>query len=379
MTDVCRWLLCTLAVAASISVGAALTGQAAEPRALAQTSAVVNRGVVELITVRSGDASVRMAEEIAGIIDDGSTRRLVPVVGKGSLQNITDLKYLRGIDLAIITADALEYAREKRLFPGIEASLTYIAKLYNQELHLLARPDIKAVADLSGQTVNVDVQGSSTALTTTRLFDLLRISPKITNDNQDAALQKLRNGELAALAFVAAKPAPFFQILDATDGLHLLNIPLTPAVAGAYVPSRITDADYPRLVTREQPTDTIAVATVLVAADLRSLADRHRNIVNFVDALFTNFQRLLAPGHHPKWREVNIAAELPGWTRHPAAQQWLQRSAPVATSSSPEGLKTLFSRFIDERRQASGGAPMSEGEKDVLFRQFRAWQSGQAR
>jgi TRAP-type uncharacterized transport system substrate-binding protein len=360
-------------------VGAALTGQAAEPRALAQTSAVVNRGVVELITGRGGDASVRMAEEIAGIIDDGSTRRLVPVVGKGSLQNITDLKYLRGIDLAIITADALEYAREKRLFPGIEASLTYIAKLYNQELHLLARPDIKAVADLSGQTVNVDVQGSSTALTTTRLFDLLRISPKITNDNQDAALQKLRNGELAALAFVAAKPAPFFQILDATDGLHLLNIPLTPAVAGAYVPSRITDADYPRLVTREQPTDTIAVATVLVAADLRSLADRHRNIVNFVDALFTNFQRLLAPGHHPKWREVNIAAELPGWTRHPAAQQWLQRSAPVATSSSPEGLKTLFSRFIDERRQASGGAPMSEGEKDVLFRQFRAWQSGQAR
>ena len=208
-----------------------------------------------------------MAEEIAGIVDDGATRRVVPVLGKGSLQNITDLKYLRGIDLAIVPADALEYAREQRLFPGIEDSLTYIAKLYNQELHLLARSDIKKIADLSGQTVNVDVQGSSTAFTTTRLFDLLHINAKITNDNPDAALQKLRNGEIAALAFVAAKPAPFFQAIDAADGLHLLDIPLTPAVAGAYVPSRITAADYPRLVASEQPTDTIAVGTVLVAAD----------------------------------------------------------------------------------------------------------------
>jgi len=374
-----RLALCTLTIAVSISGGTAYVGQAAEPAGLAPNSAVVNRGVVELVTGRSRDGSVRMAEEIAGIVDDGATRRVVPVVGKGNLQNITDLKYLRGIDLAIVPADALEYAREQRLFPGIEGSLSYIAKLYSQEFHLLARSDIKKIADLSGQTVNVDVQGSSTALTTTRLFNLLRINVKIANDNQDAALRKLRNGEIAALAFVAATPAPFFQAIDATDGLHLLSIPLTPAVASAYVPSRITAADYPRLVTSEQSTDTIAVETVLIAADLRNLSDRYRNIANFIDALFTNFQGLLAPGHHPKWREVNIAAELPGWTRHAAARQWLQRNAPVAVSSPPESLQVLFSRFVDERRQASGGASMSDSEKEALFRQFRAWQNGQAR
>ena len=312
-----------------------------------------------------------MAEEIAGIVDDGATRRVVPVLGKGSLQNIADLKYLRGIDLAIVPADVLEYAREKHLFPGIEDSLTYIAKLYNQELHLLARSDIKKIADLSGQTVNVDVQGSSTAFTAIRLFNLLGINAKITNDDQDAALQKLRNGEIAALAFVVAKPAPFFQAIDAADGLHLLSIPLTPAVTGAYIPSRITAADYPRLVASEQPTDTIAVGTVMVAADVRNLSDRYRNLADFVDALFTNFQGLLAPGHHPKWREVNIAAEFPGWTRHPAAQQWLQRNAPVAGNTSPQSLQVLFSRFIDERRQTGGGAPMSDAEKNSLFGQSR--------
>ena len=142
------------------------------------------------------------------------------------------------------------------------------------------------------------MQGSSTALTATRLFDLLHINAKFTNDDQDAALQKLRKGEIAALAFVAAKPAPFFQAIDAADGLHLLSIPLTPAVAAAYVPSRITAADYPGLVANDQPTDTIAVGTVLVAADLRNIAERYRNVANFVDALFTNFQGC--------WRRVTI-------------------------------------------------------------------------
>jgi TRAP-type uncharacterized transport system substrate-binding protein len=376
MTGVLRWALCTLAVSVGLVAGAAVTGQAAEPPGSARASALANRGVVQIVTGRSGDGSVRIAEEIAGIVDDGATRRVVPVVGKGNVQNIADLKYLRGIDLAIVPTDALEYAREHRIFPGIEASLTYVAKLYNQELHLLARSDIKNIADLSGQIVNVDVQGSNTALTTTRLFNLLHISPKITNDNQDAALHKLRNGEIAALAFVAAKPAPFFQAIDPPDGVHLLNIPLTPAVAGAYVPSRITAADYPRLVTDGQSTDTIAVGTVLVAADVRNLSDRYRNTADFIEAFYTNFQGLLAPGHHPKWREVNIAAEFPGWTRHPVAQEWLRRNAPAVASSSPEALKVLFSRFIDERRQAGGGAPMSDAEKEVLFRQFRAWQNG---
>ena len=379
MTGAFRLTLRTLIVSASIIVGTAYLGQAAEPGRPASAPAAVNRGVVELITGRAEDVSVRIAEEIAGIVDDGATRRVVPVLGKGSLQNVTDLKYLRGIDLAIVPTDVLDYVREKHLSPGIEGSLTYIAKLYNQEFHLLARSDIKTISDLSGQLVNVDVQGSDTALTATRLLGLLHINAKITNDGQHAALQKLRNGEIAALAFVVAKPAPFFHNIDPADGLHLLSVPLTPAVGEAYIPGRITAADYPRLVANEQPTDTIAVGTVLVAADLRNSAERYRNVTNFIDALFTNFQGLLTPGHHPKWREVNVAAEFPGWTRHPAAQQWLQRNAPVAANPSPQSLQVLFSRFIDERRQTGGGAPMSDAEKEALFRQFRAWQNGQAR
>ena len=86
---------------------------------------VVNRGVVELETARGAGISVRIAEDLANVIDDGATRRVLPVIGKGALQNVTDLKLLRGIDMAILQTDVLDYARQQNLFPGIESWATY--------------------------------------------------------------------------------------------------------------------------------------------------------------------------------------------------------------------------------------------------------------
>src|ERR1700732_1829965 len=80
----------------------------------AQQALTVNRGVVEIETSSAAGISVRMAEDLANLIDDGATRRVVPVVGKGSLQTLTDLRYLRGIDMAILQTDVLDYAKRQR-------------------------------------------------------------------------------------------------------------------------------------------------------------------------------------------------------------------------------------------------------------------------
>src|SRR5205085_581343 len=263
--------------------------------------------------------SVRIAEDLANVIDDGATRRVLPVIGKGALQNITDLNLLRGIDMAIVQADVLDYARQQNLFPGIEAWATYITKLYNEEFHLLARQEIKSVTDLANKKVNVDLRGGGTAITAARLFELLNIPATATNDDQEVALDKLRRGEIAAMAFVAGKPAPIFRSLNASDGFHFLAIPLNPAVTASYVPTRLTAADYPGVVPLDQAVDTVAVGAVLAAANLQQGTERYRNLVNFVEAFFTGFQSLLDPGHHPKWHEVSITAELPGWRRFPPA------------------------------------------------------------
>ncbi|HXC89400.1 MAG TPA: TAXI family TRAP transporter solute-binding subunit [Stellaceae bacterium] len=355
----------------------AVAAEAARYAATPSPQAAVNRGVVELETGRASGISVQIAEDLANVIDDGATRRVLPVVGKGGVTNITDLDLLHGIDLAIVQDDVLNYARQQNLFPGLEYRITYIAKLYNEEFHLLARSDIKTVAGLANQKVNVDLRGGGTEVTAARLFGLLNIPIVATNDDQGVALDKLRRGEIAAVAFVAGKPAPIFRGLIGENNLHFLPIPLNPTVTAAYAPTRLTADDYPALIQYNQPVDTVAVATVLTVANLQPDSDRYRNVVNFVDAFFTGFQSLLAPGHQPKWTEVNLAADLPGWRRFPPAADWLQRNAPSAGAPTEDALKAIFARFVEERQQATGGAPLTQQQKDDLFTQFERWEKGQ--
>ena len=355
----------------------AVAAEAARYAATPSPQAAVNRGVVELETGRASGISVQIAEDLANVIDDGATRRVLPVVGKGGVTNITDLDLLHGIDLAIVQDDVLNYARQQNLFPGLEYRITYIAKLYNEEFHLLARSDIKTVAGLANQKVNVDLRGGGTEVTAARLFGLLNIPIVATNDDQGVALDKLRRGEIAAVAFVAGKPAPIFRGLIGENNLHFLPIPLNPTVTAAYAPARLTADDYPALIQYNQPVDTVAVATVLTVANLQPDSDRYRNVVNFVDAFFTGFQSLLAPGHQPKWTEVNLAADLPGWRRFPPAADWLQRNAPSAGAPTEDALKAIFARFVEERQQATGGAPLTQQQKDDLFTQFERWEKGQ--
>src|SRR5438067_6364258 len=133
-----RLKLCSVTAVAALIAAVKLASAAP----VDQATASINRGVVELETSGAAGISVRIAEDLANLIDDGATRRVLPVVGKGSLQNLTDLKYLRGIDLAILQTDVLDYARQANYFPGIETWVSYIAKLYDEEFHLLARRDV---------------------------------------------------------------------------------------------------------------------------------------------------------------------------------------------------------------------------------------------
>ncbi len=334
-----------------------------------------NKGAVELETEGASNISVRIAEEIADIVDDGATRRVLPVVGRGAVQNFSDLSQLHGIDMAILQTDVIDYLRQQHLL-GPNSSITYVTKLYNEEFHLLARPDIQSVTDLAGQTVNIDRPGSGTAITATRIFGLLNVTPNLSNDTEQVALEKLKKGDIAAVAFVAGKPAPLFDGIDNSQGLHLLSIPLNTNITSTYLPARITAADYPGLVAQNRPIDTIAVGAVLAVANLQPLSERYRNVANFVETFFTGFQSLLSPGHHPKWRDVNLAADVPGWKRFPAADQWLKRNATVAKAPEPDDLKQIFERFIQERLLVAGGK-MSQDQKDDLFDQFRRWQSTQ--
>ena len=182
-----------------------------------------NAGTVGIISGGVDGTYVRIAADLAAVLDDGQTLRVLPVLGKGSLQNVADILYLRGIDIGIVQSDVLTYVKQQHLYPGVEQSLQYIAKLYDEEVHVLARKEIARVEDLAGQPVNVDVAGSGTAMTASLIFDALGIAVQTRNFDQPSALERLKQGELAAIVFVSGQPARLFANVTQESGLHFLR------------------------------------------------------------------------------------------------------------------------------------------------------------
>src|SRR5690348_10643894 len=98
-----------LGCAAAVLVLTLNLGTIAQAQSLSSVTRT-NRGVVELLT--SGDpGSIAMAQDLASVVDDGATRRVLPVVGYGAIEGLTDLKVLHGIDMAVVQTDVLDYAK----------------------------------------------------------------------------------------------------------------------------------------------------------------------------------------------------------------------------------------------------------------------------
>ncbi|MGB6766716.1 MAG: hypothetical protein WBE50_01240, partial [Methyloceanibacter sp.] len=69
---------------------------------------------------------------------------------------------------------------------------------------------------------------------------------------------------------------------------------------------------------------------------------------------------------HPKWREINLAASLPGWTRNPAATAWL---AQHSAGSAPKGPQAKIEAGV-----VQSGLPAGQDQREALFKQFIEWQ-----
>lgn len=326
-----------------------------------------NDGVVGVITGMEGGTYARTGADLT--ILDNDTLRVLPTLGKGSLQNLSDILYLRGIDVGFVQADALAYVKQHNMFPGLSQNIRYIAKLYDEEVHVLARSDITKIEDLNGQRVNVDVAGSGSAMTAEILLDALGITPKIEHDKQVNGLQKLKNGEIAAIIHVGGAPIPLLTDVSATFGLHFLSVPMNKALAQTYLPDKFTHDMYPALVSTE--VQTLGVGDVLAVFTWGRQTTRGANVDRFVADFFDNFQEFQKPPRHPKWKEVNLTAEVPGWTRLASAQAWLDRQNSLHTASA--ATQDRFNAFLSQSRP---DIQMSDTDRQKFFQQFVNWQQG---
>jgi uncharacterized protein len=316
---------------------------------------------------------LRFADEIGKVLDDGDELRVLPTISRGAAANLQDLIYLRGIDVSFTQSDVFEHFRNK--IPNLENRVHYIIRLPVAELHVTARADIRTLESLRGQKVVFGPAGSSPTLTGPIVFQRLGIPVEPVFIDFSNGMKMLRSGEVAGLLGVVSKPVDYWTKIPADAGLHLLPVPYTKALADLYVVSEFTNQDYPNLIPANQKIETIAVPSVLAVYNWPKNSDRYRRIERFTQYLFNRWDKLTQPPFHPRWRDVNLAATVPGWTRFSVSEQMLQRLAQ-APSANQEANRD-FRAYVSRREGGRPAAPLSQAERDALFREFLQWRQRQ--
>ena len=331
-----------------------------------------NQWTISLAGGTTDGTYLRLADELGRVLDDGDEMRVLPFISRGTISNVQDLLYLRGVDVAFTQLDALEYFRSQRKVPNLENRVQYLIRLPVAELHVTVRADIRSIEDLRGQKVVFGARGTGAALTGQMIFQRLGIDIEPVFMDPLTGLKKLMNGEVAALLDSAPKPVDFWLKIPPNTGLHLLPVPFTKALADIYVVGEFTRADYPNLIPPGQRIDTIAVPSVLITNDWPKDSDRYRRVERFVQYLFSRWDKLTQPPFHPRWRDVNLAATVPGWTRFAASDEMVRRLAQDVPNQPPpvQDFQAYLSRVAHF-------TPRNQSERDAMFRQYMIWREQQ--
>src|ERR1700756_895649 len=338
----------------------------------AQTKQALNANTVTLITGTIGGTYVQIGADLASVLDDGNKLRVLPIVGRGSVQSVADILFLQGVDIGIVRSDTLDYLERKGFAKDIKKQFTYVTKLYNEEMQVIAPKSVQSLKDLEGKKVSVDLPNGGTFVTALTVAERIGMKANFVYIEQRIAMEKLKAGEIDAVIVVGGKPYKSVSSFQNDGGrFHLVTVDYDKPLQGDYLPATLTAKDYPNLIAEGESVDTIAVPAVLAAYNWAPTNDRYRKLSQFVEAFFTKFPTLQNPPFHPKWKEVSLAAPLPGWTRLPYAQQWLDSHGIGATA------KSRFDDFMNQNPAAAKGAPQSQTDRDALFKQFQAWQAEQ--
>src|SRR6478735_1157978 len=121
----------------ALFVGLMLLGNSGAWAQSASNAARINAGTVGVISGGADGTYIRIAADLANVLDDENLR-ILPIIGRGSLQNLRDIMFLRGVDIGIVQMDAREGLGNDKLRNLAMQRLRYVARLYNEEVHVLA-------------------------------------------------------------------------------------------------------------------------------------------------------------------------------------------------------------------------------------------------
>jgi TRAP-type uncharacterized transport system substrate-binding protein len=375
----------------AVVVGLALASFAADGQALAQAipKSLQDSGTEAAVRERKNSWTVgvaggllegtrlRFVDEMARVVQDGDNMRVMPFISQGSASNLEDLLYLRGVDVAVTQSDVFEFFRTERATPNLDKRVHYIFRFPPSETHVVARKEIRSIEDLRGKKVHFGSDGASGTLTGPILFQRLGVQVQQVEGTMDnpTGMHKVATGEIDAVVRVTSKPTAYITKIPANSGLHLVPIPFSKKFTDYYALGEFTNEDYPNLVAPGERVDTVSVPGVLAVYNWPKNTDRYRKVERFVERLFANWDKLLQPPYHPKWKDINLAATVEGWNRFVVADQELSR-LKGSGAANQQDLNREFQAFLNRPGENAKPNP-NQTEREALFRQFLQWRDKQ--
>lgn len=250
----------------------------------------------------------------------------------GSIENLYAVYRRPNTQMGIVQSDVLAFVSRVQSDPVLKRIATktrMIFPLYNEEVHLLGRREIKNFDDLAGRRVAIGEEGSGTYLTARLLFEVSEVKPaEMVPIGTGEAMSQLKSGKIDAMFYVAGYPVKLFmEDVSGDDGLALIPI-LNKSIVEFYPQTKIPANIYPW---QQVTIDTVAVKAVLVSFDFRR--GNCENVGEFSKAIYENMDWLIANGHS-KWKSVDLDFPLKGWEQYDCVKSRLQHKRVVNKSTA---------------------------------------------
>ena len=255
------------------------------------------------------------------------------VNSNGSVENIYAVFKRPRTQLGIVQSDVLAFVAKVQTdetLKKIARKIKMVFPLYNEEIHLVGKADIRSFEELSQKRVAIGEEGSGTYLTTKLLFKITGVSPgESVEIGTEQALAQLKDGSIDAMFYVAGKPVKLFkENISREDNLKI--IPITSQKATDFYPqAEIPAGTYPW---QDETVETIAVKAVLVSYNFRNYYCQH---VGTIARLIADNMDWLMENGHPKWKFVDLYYPLKGWEQYDCVRRSLQKKPQKRTVQQP--------------------------------------------
>ncbi len=280
---------------------------------------------INSISIMAGESEwLNLVQGLAGQLDHQQELRVLPMLGRGSVQAMNDLAQIQVVDMALVNSDVIIYAQMQGLLGDPVKSFAYVAALQKLPVVLVARKQIANLTGLAGRRIATGPAQSGGFATGELVLGSLGIPFARVAESDIAALSSLQEGRAdAALVLGAAG----LKSLDA-DKFHVLPLPVPKDLQSHYSPALLSADVRGDLNQGQGDIESFSVSLILAVLNWPGSHANSLRLKHFADVLWSADNLPFG---------TNLTADVPGWRRHESALQALAAIKTNSTATQGEG------------------------------------------